>query len=300
MHHWMAGGIAVLAAELVGKGVDVAIRRVVPDTSPYTIRMGARAVVTAVGYGLTQIPQSRRESTVVASARTAGRLAMAGGVGGMVYESGAELRHRYLAAGPVRPIVVGLGGFVGAILYSGKLLETRRGLIKRWSEDDTPASVPASLAIGIGVASAGRLIGRGFLASRRSSMGYFGDDLVCRTVGRAGADDRDALTCRRRRCHWPGEHPLPLLVRDEALQVADRDGPPLVREDTRTLALDLLRAHAPADRRERVVLVDHRRGARYVAVCNKLDEVVDPHPDGTAIDTDRPLAVQTARRLKNR
>ncbi|MDK1027688.1 MAG: hypothetical protein QGM49_10290, partial [Actinomycetota bacterium] len=82
MHHWMAGGIAVLAAELVGKGVDVAIRRVVPDTSPYTIRMGARAVVTAVGYGLTQIPQSRRESTVVASARTAGRLAMAGGVGG--------------------------------------------------------------------------------------------------------------------------------------------------------------------------------------------------------------------------
>ncbi|MEE8486358.1 MAG: alpha/beta-hydrolase family protein [Acidimicrobiia bacterium] len=185
MHQGIAAGISVLAAELVGKGVDTAIRRVVPYTLPYTLRLGARAVMTAVGYGLTQMPQSRRESTAVASVRTAGRLAMAAGVGGMVYESGTELRHRYPAAGPIRPIVVGLGGFAGAILYSGKLLETRQGIIKRWSAEDTPASMPVSLAIAVGVANAGRLIGRGFLTSRRSSMGYFGDDPVRRSVGRA-------------------------------------------------------------------------------------------------------------------
>ena len=183
-HQGIAAGGSVLAAEAVGKGFDAAIRRVVPDSAPFTVRFGARAALTAAGYALTLIPQYPDERTAIASVRTLGRLAMAGGVGGMVYESGNELRARHPAAGPVRPIMVGLGGFAGALAYSDTLLQTRKEVIKRWSDDDKPASLPASIAIGIGVTTFGRLVGRSFLASREAWMDFFGDDPVRRTIGR--------------------------------------------------------------------------------------------------------------------
>lgn len=185
MHQGMAGALSVLAAEAVGKGVDAAVTRFVPRSAPFTARMAARGIVVGIGYGLTQIPQTDDERTAVASARTVGRLAMAGGVGGLVYESATELRDRYPATGPVRPIVMGLGGLAGALLYSDRLLDTRIGIIQRWSDDDKPASLPASIGIGLGVATVGRLIGRGFLASRRASMDYFGEDPVRRFIGRS-------------------------------------------------------------------------------------------------------------------
>ncbi len=184
MHQGMAAAMSVLAAEMVGKGFDAAIRKVVPGTSPYSVRMGARVALTGVGFAITKIPQSRDETTVLASVRTFGRLAMAGGVGGMVYESASEVRERYPASGPVRPIMISIGGFAGALMYSGKLLETRKGIIQRWSADDKPASLPAAVGIGFGVATAGRYIGKGFLGSRNASMNYFGDDPTHRLIGR--------------------------------------------------------------------------------------------------------------------
>jgi len=150
----------------------------------YTLRVGVRAAVTVAGFALTKIPETDDEATYVASARTAGRLAMAGGVGGMIYESGTELRTRYPAAGPIRPMVFGLGTFAGALLYSDRLLQQRQGIIKRWSEDDKPASLSASIAIGTGVATAGRLVGRGFLGSRTFSQNYFGGDPLRDVIGR--------------------------------------------------------------------------------------------------------------------
>ncbi len=185
MHQGIAAGLSVLAAEVVGKGFDAAVRRFVPPTAAFTTRMAARGILVGAGYALTQIPQTDDERTVVASARTFGRLAMAGGVGGLVYEGSTELRNRYPASGPVRPIIIGLGGFAGALAYSGSLLDTRIGIIQRWSEDDKPASLPASIGIGIAVVNVGRSIGKGFLASRSASMDYFGDDPVRRLIGRA-------------------------------------------------------------------------------------------------------------------
>ena len=185
MHQGMAAALSVLAAEAVGKGVDAAITRVVPHTAPYTVRMAARGVVVGAGYGLTQIPQTDDERTAVASLRTVGRLAMAGGVGGLVYESAVELQGRFPAAGPVRPILVGLGGFAGALAYSDRLLDSRIGIIQRWSDEDKPANLPASIGIGLGVATVGRLIGRGFVRSRSASMDFFGEDPVRRLIGRS-------------------------------------------------------------------------------------------------------------------
>ncbi|MEN8041482.1 MAG: alpha/beta-hydrolase family protein [Actinomycetota bacterium] len=185
MHQGMAAGISLLAANVVGRGIEAAIRSVVPDESAYLTRMTARALVTGAGYGLTQIPQTPDEHTSIASARTVGRLAMAGGVGGMAYQSGIELRDRFPAAGPLRPILVGASGFGGALVYSSKLLEERQAVIKRWSEDDKPARLAASVAIGLAVSNVGRAIGRGFLETRDMSTEYFGDDPTKRFVGRA-------------------------------------------------------------------------------------------------------------------
>ncbi|MEN8239604.1 MAG: alpha/beta-hydrolase family protein [Actinomycetota bacterium] len=184
MHQGMAAGMSALAANVVGIGLDSAVRLVVPATSPYTARVGARAAVALGGYALTKIRQTDDEPTSVASARTVGRLALSGGVGGMVYESGEELRARYPASGPIRPVVVGLGSFAGALLYSSKLLENRQAIIKRWSDDDTPASLGGSIGIALAVSTAGRLIGRGFLATRTASQNYFGGDPLKDILGR--------------------------------------------------------------------------------------------------------------------
>ena len=184
MHQGMAAGLSVLAAELVGGAVDTAIRRFVPASAPYTARMGARVAVTAAGWGLTQIPIRNDEPTSVATVRTMGRLGMAGGVGGMIYESGIELRRRRPASSAIRPVAVGVGAFAGGMLYSDRLLDRRTGLIKRWSDDDKPAKLAASFGIALGVATVGRAVGKGFIASRNASVRYFGDDPVRSTIGR--------------------------------------------------------------------------------------------------------------------
>lgn len=184
MHQGIAAGLAVLAADVVGTTTDVIVRKFVPESAPFPVRFGARAVLTGVGFGLTKIPQTPDERTALSSARTAGRLAMAGGVGGMVYEASTALRNRFPAAGVVRPLVVGAGGFAGALLYSERLLERRQSIIQRWSDDDKPASLPTSLAIGFGVATAGRLVGRGFMLSRGAWGSYFEGDPIRRQFGR--------------------------------------------------------------------------------------------------------------------
>jgi hypothetical protein len=141
-------------------------------------------VVVLSGLALSRIRQIDDEPTYVASARSASRLVMAAGVGGMVYESVEELRTRYPASGAVRPIVVGLGSFAGALAYSDKLLRNRQSIIKRWSDDDKPASLKGSIGIALGVSTVGRLMGRAFLDSRTASQNYFGGDPLKDILGR--------------------------------------------------------------------------------------------------------------------
>jgi uncharacterized membrane protein len=185
LHQGLAAAASVLVAEGVGRGFDAVVRRFVPASSPYTARLGARMALTGIGFALTKIPQTDDERTIVASTRTMGRLAMAGGVGGMVFESASEIQARFPATGAARPILVGLGGFGGALLYSETLLKSRIGIIERWSENDKPASLPGSIGIGLVAVTGARGIGHGFLATRNASMDYFGDDPVRRLIGRS-------------------------------------------------------------------------------------------------------------------
>ena len=184
-HQGLATGASVLAADAVGRGVDAAIRRVVPRSSPFVLRIAARAAVAAAGMAVSRLPETDDESTARASVRAAGRLAAAGAVGGAIHETGMELRQRVPSKSGLRPIITGAAGFAGAMYYAKQLLSQRQSVIQRWTEDDNPANLVSSIGIGFAVASVGRGLGKGYLASRRGFIGFFGEDPVHATIGKA-------------------------------------------------------------------------------------------------------------------
>ncbi len=184
VHQGFAAGLSVLSAELVVAAVDTAIRRVVPVSAPLPARLGIRAVVAAGGLAVSRITETDDETTMRASVRSAGELASAGAIGGMIYQSAIEARDRFPSKSGLRPVVTGLAGFAGAMVYSQRLLAQRQAVIKRWSDDDKPATLGASLGIGLGLAAAGRGIGKAFLSSRRSMASYFGGSGTRALLGR--------------------------------------------------------------------------------------------------------------------
>ncbi len=184
MHQGMAVGLSVLAADVVVTAVDGAIRRFVPNSAPFAMRFGARAVVTAAGLALRKIPETDDETTLKASVRSIGRLAAAAGIGGMIHETGIGARERFPAKSPIRPMIAGAAGIAAVMVHSKSLLANREAVIKPWTEDDKPATLGASIGIGLGVATVGRGIGRGFLASRRGMSEFFGPNPTTALVGR--------------------------------------------------------------------------------------------------------------------
>ncbi|HEX6286563.1 MAG TPA: alpha/beta-hydrolase family protein, partial [Acidimicrobiia bacterium] len=174
LHQGMAGGLAILAAELVGRGVDAVVKKAAPDSSPLSWRLGARAGLTGLGAVIARISASEDEPTSRAALRSAGRLVEVAALGGIVNEAGRDLEKK--VDWPLLPVLTGLGGFGYVATRLAKELETREGMIQRWTEDDTPASLPASMGIGVAVAVAGRMIGRGYMTSRDSLGDYVGGD----------------------------------------------------------------------------------------------------------------------------
>ncbi|MGI9586126.1 MAG: alpha/beta-hydrolase family protein, partial [Acidimicrobiia bacterium] len=184
-HQGIAAGLSLLAGELVGRGVDAGIRRIVPNSSPFAIRMGARIAATGIGLAISKIPETDDEPTAKASVRAAGRLLASGAAGSAIHQTGMELRGRFPSESGLRPIVTSAAGFAGAMYYTRDLLAERESVIKPWSEDDKRASLPASIGIGFAVATVGRGIGTAFMASRRSTVRYFGEDTGHAAIGRA-------------------------------------------------------------------------------------------------------------------
>lgn len=182
VHQGLAAGLSLLAAESVGRAVDSVARKAAPNTSPLAWRVGARAVLAAGGAALGRLEESDDESTQKASIRTAGKLVSLGAIGGIVYEVGKDLEDK--SPTPIVPIITGVGGFALVAVRLAKELETRRGVIQRWTEDDKPATLAASLAIGVGVATLGRFAARGYASSRDSISNYVGDTPGHAIIGR--------------------------------------------------------------------------------------------------------------------
>lgn len=182
LHQGVAGGLAILGAEGVGRVVDAVVHRAAPDSSPLSWRLGARAGLAALGAAVAGISQSEDEPTSRAALRSGGRLVEVAALGGIVYEAGRDLESK--VDWPLLPMVTGLGGFGFVATRMAKELETRQGVIQRWTDDDTPASLPASLGIAFGVAVGGRLIGKGYMTSRGSLGDYIGGEGAPKLVGR--------------------------------------------------------------------------------------------------------------------
>jgi uncharacterized membrane protein len=180
-HQGAAAGLAVLAARAVGAGVDRAATTLAPETSPLAWKLAARGFLAAGGAAISRLQDEEDESTARASLRTAGRLAYLGALGGMVHEVGKDLSGKVSA--PVVPIVTGIGGFAFVATRWAKELDIRNGVVARWSDDDKPADLPTSIAIGVGVASLGRLGAAGFRSSQRSLVSYMGDTPGHRMIG---------------------------------------------------------------------------------------------------------------------
>ncbi len=183
VHQGLAAGLALLAANAVGLGVDLVARRVAPTTSPLAWRLGARALLAAGGAAVSRIDETDEEPTSRAALRTAGRLVAVASVGGMVHEAGKDVQDQVDA--PVVPIATGLGAFALVANRLSKDLAVRQGVIKRWTEDDKPAQLAQSLGVGFAVSTVGRFVGRGFVSSRRSIADYIGDSPGHVAIGRA-------------------------------------------------------------------------------------------------------------------
>ncbi len=183
VHQGLAGGLAVLAAGAVGTSIDTVAQRLAPTGSPLAWRLGSRAALAGVGAVVSNMSESEGESTSRASLRTAGRLVEVAAIGGMINEVGRDLESK--VEWPLLPVVTGMGGFGFVAFRTGKELETRQGLIQRWTEDDKPASLPGSVGIALTVSTLGRVLAGGFVRSRQSLSEYMGDDGGPRVVGRA-------------------------------------------------------------------------------------------------------------------
>jgi uncharacterized membrane protein len=183
LHQGIAGGLAVLSARAIGNGIDLLAKKAAPASSPLAWRIGARAVIAAGGAALSRMAEHDSESTAKASLRSAGKLAEAGAIGGIIYEAATDVSQK--VDSPIVPIVTGLGGFGYALTRWSKELETRQGLVARWSAEDKPANIFASVGIAVAVANGGRAVARGFASSRNSMVGYMGTGGGHAVIGRA-------------------------------------------------------------------------------------------------------------------
>lgn len=183
LHQGIAGGLAVLSARAIGNGIDLVARKVAPDGSPLAWRIGARAAIAAGGAALGRMAEHDSESTAKASLRSAGRLAEAGAIGGIIYETATDVSKKIDS--PIVPLVTGLGGFGYAMTRWSRELEIGQGLVARWTAEDKPANIFASVGIAVAVANAGRGAARGFASSRNSMVGYMGPGAGHALIGRA-------------------------------------------------------------------------------------------------------------------
>ena len=183
IHQGMAGGLAVLAAEAVGLGVDRGAKALAPDDSPLAWRVGVRALMAGGAAGVVAMEESDDEPTSRAALRSAGRLVQVSALGGIIYQTAKDLEDK--VPWPLMPLVTGLAGSTVVLYRMAKELETRTAVIDRWSAEDKPASLPVSILIGAAVANVGRGAAYGFISSRNSISDYLGAQPAHRALGRA-------------------------------------------------------------------------------------------------------------------
>lgn len=185
MHQGMAAGLAVLAAAIVNAPVHWVATRIAPEDTPIGWRLLARGGMAAAGWSLANISEADDEHTLVSSVRSIGDLTVAASIGGMVHEAAKEVKQRFPAKGPWRPLAIGAAGAGYALYRSGRSLKSSTTLVQRWTDEDKPANLLGTIGIGVAVSTVGHLLAKAFRGSARGTADFFGPEVPHQLIGRA-------------------------------------------------------------------------------------------------------------------
>jgi len=185
MHQGMMMGLAGIAARSVVTASEAVNATIVPASAPYGRRISTRIAGTAIGIGLSSIPEQDDESLLLAGLRSGGLLMATASISGAIYDTGTEMQRRYPSATGIRPAIGAIALFGTAIAFAGRNLKHRKSVIERWPVEQKN-ELPQAIGIGVGVYYAGVGIGKGYLRSRDGLIRYLGPGATKNVLGRVG------------------------------------------------------------------------------------------------------------------
>ena len=183
VHQGLAAGLNVLTARLVAGAIEVVNDAVLPSSFGLWPRLGLRALEMGAGHGLASLPEVQDENLWRSGARSGGTVITAVAVGGAVHDVMQHLRHRFPPHSPLRPALSGAVLTTGFLVWASRRLAVRKSEIKRWPVDQE-ATTMGALGVGAAVTAVGTGIGKGFSASRRGMIRYFGPGVTKNVIAR--------------------------------------------------------------------------------------------------------------------
>ncbi len=183
VHQGLAAGLNVLTARFVAGGVEALNDSVLPASAGLGPKLGLRALEIGAGRGLAALPEVQDENLWRAGARTGGSVLTAVAVGGAAHDVVQHLRDRFPAHSPLRPLLTGSILTTGALVWASRRLAVRKSEIKRWPVDQQ-ATTMGAVGVGAAVSVIGTGLGKGFTASRRGLIRYFGPGVTKNVIAR--------------------------------------------------------------------------------------------------------------------
>ena len=183
VHQGLAAGLNVLTARFVAGGVEAVNDTVLPSSSGLWPKLGLRALEMGAGQGLSSLPEVEGENLWRSGARTGGAVLTAVAAGGAAHDVVQHLRSKYPADSPMRPLLTGTVLTTGFLVWASRRLAVRKAEIKRWPVDQE-ATTFGALGVGAAVTAIGTGMGKGFTASRRGLVSYFGPGVTKNVLAR--------------------------------------------------------------------------------------------------------------------
>ena len=183
VHQGLAAGLNVLTARFVAGGVEAVNGAVLPSSIGLWPKLGLRALEMGAGHGLSSLPQVEDENLWRSGARSGGTVLTAVAAGGAVHDVVQHLRGRFPPNSPLRPLLSGTVLTTGFLVWASRRLAVRKSEIQRWPVDQEATTLGA-VGVGAAVTAVGTGMGKGFNASRRGLIRYFGPGVTKNVLAR--------------------------------------------------------------------------------------------------------------------
>jgi len=181
VHQGIMMSAAGVVAHATASIVERLTRLAVPSAGGIKVKLGARAVVGAVGAGMALLPERPDETLWRSGVRSAGQLTVAASASGAVYDVGESVASGR-GDGVLRSAIASAAVSAGLIALAGKNLKERKKVIKRWPVEQKN-ELPISLGIGWAAYAGSMGIGKGYVASRNAIVRYLGPGRGKRVIG---------------------------------------------------------------------------------------------------------------------